>query len=135
MHYTQEDFTEELLQTISSLEKELLDFSEDFLDKYDPELVRKYKMEAEFELSGTHPFKPGYRSAVSVLIADEEDSMLIRTISIWSCTAHFLGIPVSAKIIGSKLVGELLDDSAEFVKNELRRFIRENMGIQDKRMV
>lgn len=135
MHFTQEDFTEELLQTISSIEKELLDFSEDFLDSYDPELVHKYKMEAEFELSGTHPFKLGYHSAVSVIIAGEEDLMLIRTISIWSCTAHFLGIPVSSKMIGSKLVGELLDDSVESVKTELRNFIRENMGIQDKRMV
>lgn len=78
------------------------------------------------EHEGTHPFKPGYRSAISVGIIDENGEIVnLHTVPIWECDWRFLGLQVTSKIAGSRLVGELLDESAEMIKEELMEFIQD----------
>ena len=52
-------------------------------------------------------------------------NLLICIIKIWECDRYFLGLPISKNIPGSKIIGELLDESLVEVKEELKEYIKE----------
>jgi hypothetical protein len=47
----------------------------------------------------------------------------LHIIKIWECDRYFLGLPISKNIPGSKIIGELLDESLVEVKAELKEYI------------
>ncbi|MGG4488056.1 hypothetical protein [Metabacillus idriensis] len=128
MKYTQKDFNDNLLNRITTTEQKLKNHIDDLMKEYQPIFKDNLKIDGDFEHEGPHPFKPGYRSAVSIGIIDERGEMVnFHTVPIWECDWRFLGLQVSTKIPGSKLAGELLDESAVMIKKELMEFIHDHL--------
>ncbi|MFC0190147.1 hypothetical protein ACFFJY_17760 [Fictibacillus aquaticus] len=118
MKYKQKDFSQELLNKIEQFEQSLKDYVPAFLAKYRPVLEgEKLELEAEFVREGEEPFKPGYRSELSIGVLDGTGELLdLHTIPIWECTRSFVSVK-----------GELIDESIEDVHLELKEYIEEWM--------
>lgn len=122
MKYQQRDFTPDLKARVNLAELELKDYIERLLNEYESVFAEKnLEMNVGFDKEGIDPFIPGYSSSVSIGIIDESgelDNLYI--IKIWECGRSFLGMPISFKIPGSKIIGELLDEALEEVKIGLK---------------
>ncbi|WP_404459816.1 hypothetical protein [Sutcliffiella horikoshii] len=131
MKYAEKHFTLELLEKINNNETALTDLMERLLVKNKPFFAKKgLDFHAEFERKGNDPFDPGYHSSISLAICDENDNLLdLNMITIWECDRYFLGLPVSKKIPGSKIAGELLDESPKDIKVELNEYINEQLSL------
>ncbi|MGB2994025.1 MAG: hypothetical protein WBB47_15455 [Paenisporosarcina sp.] len=122
MKYQQRDFTPDLKARVNGAELELKDYIERLLYEYKSVFAEKnLEMDVGLDKEGIDPFIPGYSSSVSIGIIDESgelDNLYI--IKIWECGRSFLGMPISFKIPGSKIIGELLDEELEEVKIGLK---------------
>jgi hypothetical protein len=127
MKYQQREFSEDLLEKIRNTEVALKDHIDRLLLKNKPVFVQKnLDFDAGFFKEGDDPFIPEYSSSVSIGIAEENDEVIdLHTIKIWECNRYFLGIPTSKKFPGSKIIGELLDETIEDVKEELKEYIND----------
>lgn len=73
-----------------------------------------------------HPFEVGYNSSVAIAILDEEKEMIgFHNIPIWKCERIFLGMSIQSNILGSKKVGELVDESCYEIEEELKGRLKE----------
>ena len=131
MKYAEKNFTLDLLEKINNNEAALTDLMERLLMENKPVFAKKgLEFQAEFERKGNDPFNPGYNSSISIGICDENGNLLdLHMITIWECDRYFLGLPVSRKIPGSKLVGELLDESPKDIKAEWKEYIKEQLSL------
>ena len=122
MKYQQRDFTPDLKARVNGAELELKDYIERLLNEYEPAFAEKnLEMDVGLDKEGIDPFIPGYSSSVSIGIVDESgelDNLYI--IKIWECGRFFLGMPISINILGSKIIGELLEEALEEVKIGLK---------------
>jgi hypothetical protein len=127
MKYQQKDFTSELMGKIKNTEQALKDHIEKLLSENKPVFAKKrLDFEAGFDIEGNDPFQPGYCSSISIGISDESDELTdLHIIKIWECDRYFLGLHISKNIPGSKIIGELLDESLDEVKIELKEYIEE----------
>ncbi|MGM0806161.1 MAG: hypothetical protein ACQET8_15550 [Bacillota bacterium] len=125
MRYHQREFSHELMQRIKDIEAALAEDIEYLLLKYKPLFNKKnVTFNGAFHIEGDHPFTPEYISSISIGISGEKEELIdLHTIKIWECYRSFLGMPISKAIPGSKIVGELLDETLEEVKEELVDFI------------
>ncbi|MED1603627.1 hypothetical protein [Alkalihalophilus marmarensis] len=134
MIFQEKDFTLDLKEKINSIEIALYKLIEILLDEYKPTFAKKgLEFNAEFDRIGRNPFQPGYTSSISIGISDDEKEELthLHTIKIWECERYFLGVPISKKIPGSKVTGELLDETYEDIELELKAFIVEQLTINE----
>ncbi|EJQ98458.1 hypothetical protein II1_00081 [Bacillus cereus MC118] len=68
----------------------------------------------------------GYYSSVSIAVLDEEEEMIeFYIIPIWKCENVFLGMPIQSRILGSKKIGELVDESYYEIEEELKEQLEE----------
>ncbi|USK33431.1 hypothetical protein LIT25_23445 [Bacillus sp. F19] len=127
MRYHHKDFSGELLKTIITTEMALKGHIENLLLEYKPVFAKKdLDFNAGFYKESNDPFMPEYNSSVSIGIAEKnEDLNDLHTIKIWECNRYFLGMPTSKKAPGSKIIGELLDETIEDVKEELKEYIND----------
>jgi hypothetical protein len=127
MKYQQREFSEGLLEKIRIIEGALKDHIESLLLKYKPIFAKKNSdFDAGFYKEGNDPFTPEYSSSISIGIAEENGELIdLHIIKIWECNHYFLGMPTSKKFPGSKIIGELLDETLEDVKEELKEFIND----------
>jgi hypothetical protein len=130
MKYHQRDFNEELMQKINTIEQTLKDYIEELLSEYKPVFTKKkLKFDAGLDKNGEDPFQPGYLSSVSIGVTDETDEsdelMDFHMIRIWECDRYFLGLLISKNIPGCKIIGELMDDTVEEIKTDLKEYIEE----------
>lgn len=127
MKYKQTDFTEELRDKINNTELILKDYIESLFSEYKSVFAMKnLEFDAGFDKEGNDPFMPGYRSTISLGIVDENEELIdIHIIRIWECERFFLGMAISKNIPGSKIIGELLDETFEDIKEELKEYIGE----------
>lgn len=127
MKYQQREFSSELLQRIRDIEAALKDDIESLLVKYRPIFNKKnIVFDGEFYREGVHPFTPEYVSSISIGTAEKNEELFdLHTIKIWECNRYFLGMPTSKKIPGSKIIGELLDETIEEIKEELQNNIKD----------
>ena len=128
MKYQQKDFTEELRSKIKNIELTLQKHIEKILNENKTVFAKKnLEFDADFAKEGDEPFVPGYTSSIAIGITDNinKNSELndLHIIKIWECERTLLGMPVSKNIPGSKISGELLDESLEEIKEELRDYI------------
>lgn len=125
MKFQQTDFTEELMEKIKNTELALKGYTESLLKEYKSTFAKKdFVFDAGFHQEGNDPFMPGYSSSVSIAIAEKNKELIdIHTIKIWECERTFLGMPISKKIPGSNIIGELLDEPLEEIKEELKGYI------------
>lgn len=127
MKYQERDFNSDLLQKIKNTESVLKLHLEKLVSEYKPLIAKKnLKFDAEFAIDGNAPFKPGYSSSVSIGLADESGELIdLHIIKIWECERTLLGMPITKNIPGSRIIGELLDESLEEIKVELKEYIEE----------
>ncbi|WP_191561301.1 hypothetical protein [Metabacillus idriensis] len=125
MKYQQRDFTPVLLEKIKNTEVILKEYIEGLMRENKSIFAhKKLVFDAMFDNEGNDPFLPGYSSSVSIGIAQENEELLdLHIIKIWECDRYFLGMPISKKIPGCKIIGELLDETFEEVKEELKQYI------------
>ncbi|WP_394139955.1 hypothetical protein [Cytobacillus oceanisediminis] len=128
MKFQQSDFTDELKEKIKDTELALKKHVEKLENENRSVFANKNLiLDAGFDKGGSgNPFMPGYGSSVSIGIADENDELIdFHIMKIWECQRIFLGLPVSKKIPGSKVIGEFLDETYEEVKEELKEYVDE----------
>ncbi|WP_053363543.1 hypothetical protein [Bacillus sp. FJAT-27251] len=127
MRYEQVQFSDELKQRIEHTERALQSYIDALLSEYKQAFADlELEFEAGLEREGTDPFQPGYNSSVSIGIIDIDGEVpYIHFINIWQCERTFLGLPISMNIPGSKVTGEMLDETIEEIKEELKEFLEE----------
>ncbi|MFE1242879.1 hypothetical protein ACFW35_02015 [Fictibacillus sp. NPDC058756] len=127
MKYYQKDFSAALREEIKKRESEFKNLLERLMIQYKPLFAKKnLNLDASFDQEGDDSFKPGYSSAISLGIADDTGEPIdIHIIKIWNCERTFLGIPTVKKLPGSKITGELLDETYEGITEELNEYISE----------
>ena len=129
MKYTEHDFTIELENKVKKIESDITEFLDHMLNENRPKFREKgLQFEAELDRSENHPFTPGYTSSITTAIFDDDEEYFeLYTIPIWKCQRYFLGISTTKRIPGSKIVGELLEESINDIKLELNEYILEQL--------
>ncbi|WP_226536178.1 hypothetical protein [Fictibacillus halophilus] len=130
MKYYQKDFSAPLREEIKKRELEFKNLLERLMIQYKPLFAKKnLNLDASFDQEGEDPFKPGYSSAISLGIADDTGGPIdIHIIKIWNCERTFLGIPTVKKLPGSKITGELLEETYEEITEELNEYFNEYLN-------
>ncbi|WP_176535333.1 hypothetical protein [Bacillus cereus] len=127
MKYKAQELTLELKEKIQCMEKEIERISLELFKEYSYLYIEK-NMELSMELvkDKEHPFEVGYYSSAAIAILDEEKEMIgFHDIPIWKCERIFLGMPIQSNILGSKKVGELVDESCYEIEEELKEQLEE----------
>ncbi|MED0988860.1 hypothetical protein [Bacillus nitratireducens] len=127
MKYKERDFTLELKEKIQCMEKEIERISLKLFEEYSYLYIEKnMELSMEFVKDKEHPFEMGYYSSATIAILDEEKEMIgFHDIPIWKCERIFLGMPIQSNILGSKKVGELVDESCYEIEEELKEQLEE----------
>ncbi|MDM5188669.1 hypothetical protein QUF99_15475 [Bacillus sp. DX4.1] len=131
MKYIEKEFTIHLKEKITNIEQKLQHVSAFLLQTYTP-LFSEKNMELfiEFEKKNNNPFDIGYESLILLEVTDENGDMIdFYQIPIWECKMYFLGLPISVKIPGSKVIGELIDESEQEIELELENHLEEVLSI------
>lgn len=127
MKYKAKELTANLQEKIINIEERLKMVSDLLLQRYNPLFAEK-KMELfiEFEKNKKNPYEIGYESSLSLAVINENGEMMdFYRIPIWECERHFLGLPVLVRIPGSKVTGELIDESEEEIEMEIAEHLEE----------
>lgn len=130
MKYQQKDFTQELKTKIQQMEYALKEHGVSLLRENKSVFDnRTLEFDAGFDANGSDHFLPGYCSTFSIGITDKINQtgelLNVHVITIWECQRSLLGLPVSKNIPGSKIIGELVDESLKELKEELKETIEE----------
>lgn len=130
MKYQQKDFTQELKMKIQEMESALKEHSMILLRENKSIFEnRNLEFDADFDINGSDHFQPGYCSTISISITNKinptGELLNLHVITIWECQRSLLGLPVSKNIPGSKIIGELVEESLKEIKEELQEYIEE----------
>ena len=134
MKYKEQDFTLELKEKIQCMEKEIERISFKLFKDYSHLYIEK-NMELFIELirDKEDPFETGYSSSISIAVLDEEGAMIeFYTVPIWECCNYFLGVPLQIMFWGSKLSGELVDETYCEIEEELKEWLEEFLHFADE---
>ncbi|PFC88069.1 hypothetical protein CN272_08765 [Bacillus anthracis] len=143
MKYKERDFTLELKEKIQCMEKEIEKISFKLFKEYSHLYIEK-NMELFIELirDKENPFETGYYSSISIAVLDEEGAIAVLdeegamtefyTVPIWECCNYFLGVPLQIRFWGSKLSGELVDESYCEIEEELKERLEEFLQFADE---
>lgn len=127
MNYEKKEFTLDLKEKIVNIEQKLRNVSVQLLQNYAPLFIKKdMELFIELEKSKKDTFEIGYKSSILLEVIDAQGDMIdFYTIPIWECNCHFFGLPVSINLLGSKVIGELIDESEKDIQIELRKHLEE----------
>ncbi|PEB23416.1 hypothetical protein COO05_16865 [Bacillus toyonensis] len=133
MNYKEKEFTLDLKERIINIEQKLINVSVQLLQKYAPLFVKKdMELFIELEKSKKDTFEIGYKSSILLAVTDAQGDMIdFYTIPIWECNRHFFGLLVSINLPGSKVMGELIDESEKDIEIELREHLKEFLELPD----
>ncbi|MED0995009.1 hypothetical protein P4T34_05790 [Bacillus mobilis] len=134
MKYKERDFTLELKEKIQCMEKEIERISFKLFKDYSHLYIEK-NMELFIELirDKEDPFETGYSSSITIAVLDEEGKMIeFYTVPIWECCNYSLGVPLQIRFWGSKLSGELVDESYYEIEEELKERLEEFLQFADE---
>lgn len=128
MKYQQKDFTQELKKKILEMESTLKEHSMILLRENKSIFEnRNLEFNAGFDTNGSDHFQPGYYSTISMGVTDKNNPtgelLNLHVITIWECQQNLLGLPVSKNIPGSKIIGELVEESLKEIKEEVKEYI------------
>lgn len=126
MKFQEKNFSEELKEKIEHTELVLQDFIEKWLlENKHYFAIKSLQLDADFNREGQDPFKPGYSSSIAIGISDNVELVDLHLIKIWECERLFLGLRVSPPLPGSKIVGELLDESVVDIQEEVMQYLKQ----------
>lgn len=127
MRIQYKDFTSQLKTKIEDIEQKLKEEIERLQKEHKTAFSKKgLKLESAFDQEGNDVFHPGYSSSISVGFTDKNGDLIdLKIIKIWECERIFLGMPVLRNFPGSKVAGELLDESPEEIRIELKEYMDE----------
>ncbi|MEO2225920.1 hypothetical protein [Priestia megaterium] len=130
MEYTAKQFTPQLEQHIHTVEKSMQELLKSIYAQY-KEAFKKKGMEISVEVirEGENPFQPGYHATIQVGILEKDEFLDSLFIPIWHCVRTFWGIRSSRKLPGSKITGELLEETEEEITKEVVRYLE--MQLED----
>lgn len=129
MKYLEKEFSSELKEKIKTIEAELSDLIEKLSNEYKLAFAQKgLDFEIALDRTGNDSFIPGYSSSITKGILGEDEHLELYRILIWECHRYFFGMPISKNIPGSKIVGNLMDESIEDLKLELNKYLLEQLG-------
>ncbi|PEA26664.1 hypothetical protein CN923_12715 [Bacillus cereus] len=133
MNYKEKEFTLDLKDKIVNIEQKLRNVSVQLLQNYAPLFIKKdMELFIELEKSKKDTFEIGYKSSILLGVTDAQGDMIdFYTIPIWECNRHFFGLPVSINLPGSKVIGELIDESEKDIQIELRKHLEEFLELPD----
>ncbi|MGV6978098.1 hypothetical protein CN675_23175 [Bacillus toyonensis] len=133
MNYKEKEFTLDLKEKIVNIEQKLRNVSVQLLQNYAPLFIKKdMDLFIELEKSKKDTFEIGYKSSILLGVTDAQGDMIdFYTIPIWECNRHFFGLPVSINLPGSKVIGELIDESEKDIQIELRKHLEEFLELPD----
>lgn len=133
MNYKEKEFTLDLKEKIINIEQKLRNVSVQLLQKYAPLFVKKdMELFIELKKSKKDTFEIGYKSSILLAVTDAQGDMIdFYTIPIWECNRHFFGLLVSINLPGSKVMGELIDESEKDIEIELREHLKEFLELPD----
>ncbi|MED0906273.1 hypothetical protein CN327_21860 [Bacillus cereus] len=133
MNYKEKEFTLDLKEKIVNIEQKLRNVSVQLLQNYAPLFIKKdMELFIELEKSKKDTFEIGYKSSILLGVTDAQGDMIdFYTIPIWECNRHFFGLPVSINLPGSKVIGELIDESEKDIQIELRKHLEEFLELPD----
>lgn len=134
MKYVELDFNLQLERTIQKREEALEQVLKETVEKYRPRFEQKgMELDAELERTKDALFEPGYQSSLSLAVLDRDGELEeLHIIDIWACRREFLGLWVSLPLPGSRIAGELLDETDEDIRLELEEFLRESLEDEDE---
>ncbi|KZE38919.1 hypothetical protein AV656_08440 [Bhargavaea cecembensis] len=134
MKYVELDFTPQLERTIRQKEETLEMLLKATMEKYRPQFEQKgMELDAELDRTKDELFEPGYESSLSLAVLDRDGELEeLHFISIWACRRVFLGLWVNLPLPGSRITGELLDESEEEIRLELQEFLQEYLEEEDE---
>lgn len=126
MKYTERDFTLELKEKIQCMEKEIERMAFKLFKGYSHLYIEK-NMELFIELirDKENPFETGYSSSISIAVLDEEGKMIEFYTVLSGNVVVILGVPLQIRFWGSKLSGELVDESYCEIEEELKERLEE----------
>ncbi|PEA52726.1 hypothetical protein CON64_22130 [Bacillus pseudomycoides] len=133
MNYKEKEFTLDLKEKIVNIEQKLRNVSVQLLQNYAPLFIKKdMELFIELEKSKKDTFEIGYKSSILLGVTDAQGDMIdFYTIPIWECNRHFFSLPVSINLPGSKVIGELIDESEKDIQIELRKHLEEFLELPD----
>ncbi|USK38790.1 hypothetical protein LIS77_23385 [Cytobacillus firmus] len=134
MRIQDKDFTPQLKTKIEDIEQKLKEQAERLQKEHRTAFSKKgLKLEVAFDQEGNDVFQPGYSSSISVGFTDKNGDLIdLKIIKIWECERIFLGMPVLREFPGSKVAGELLDESPEEISIELKEYMDEILTEETK---
>ena len=130
MEYTAKQFTPQLEQHIHTVERSMQELLKSIYAQY-KEAFEKKGMELSVGVirEGENPFQPGYHTTIQVGILEKDEFLDSLFIPIWHCVRTFWGIRSSRKLPGSKITGELLEETEEEITKEVVGYLE--MQLED----
>jgi hypothetical protein len=130
MEYTAKQFTPQLEQHIHTVERSMQELLKSIYAQY-KEAFEKKGMEISVGVirEGENAFQPGYHTTIQVGILEKDEFLDSLFIPIWHCVRTFWGIRSSRKLPGSKITGELLEETEEEITKEVVRYLE--MQLED----
>ena len=130
MEYTAKQFTPQLEKHIHKVERSMQELLKSIYEQY-KEAFEKQGMEISVDviLEGENPFHPGYHATIEVGILEKDEFLDGLFIPIWHCVRTFLGIRSSKKLPGSKITGELMEETEEEITKEVVAYL--DMQLED----
>lgn len=129
MKYVELDFTPQLERTIRQKEETFEKLLKQTMEKYRTRFEEKGKqLDGELSRTKDELFEQGYESSLELAVLDRDgESDELHIVDIWACRRVFLGLWVSLPLPGSRLTGELLDETDEDIRLDLEEFLQESL--------
>ncbi|WP_409295522.1 hypothetical protein V1498_19280 [Peribacillus sp. SCS-26] len=128
MKYQQPFFSEDVRSSIRQLEEAASQLIHELNQYYKPVFKeKKLHFAAELFREGDDCFVPGYESALILEISEEEELIGYHSTTLWECQRTWLGLPVTKDVPGSRIWGELAEETMADIREELEEYIEEQL--------
>ncbi|MBU8852092.1 hypothetical protein C2I27_08150 [Priestia megaterium] len=128
MEYTAKQFTPQLEKHIHTVESSIQELLISIYEQYKQAFEKKdLQLSISVIHEGENPFKPGYHATIQVGILEKDEFLDVLFIPIWHCVRTFLGIRSSRRLPGSKITGELMEETEEEIKKEVVAYLKQQL--------
>ncbi|MFP7737213.1 hypothetical protein ACLHDF_28655 [Priestia aryabhattai] len=128
MEYTAKQFTPQLEKSIHTVENSLQELLMSIYKQYKEAFEKKgVKLSIDVIREGENPFQPGYHATIQVSILEKDEFLDGLFIPIWHCVRTFFGIRSSRRLPGSKITGELMEETEKEITKEVVDYLERQL--------